>query len=333
MHGSPTTASMPRTCRAFYSAIANLLCGIPRSKSPRSCAFSGLSDVFRNNGETAEDPLRPGLRRRRSGYSSTDAWSALETEGSLRNRGKWNCYPAVERARLPRMIRWIALAAAAAVYGLAAGWIFRRLTSASTLRALLDKMLASALEMPLFFDEPMVVWRAQRMLFVENLKLLRHLALPSLLIAAAFWLLYAPLERCFGRKPLAMGDNGRRLDSPAGGHDPKRRPSTSPEPTPSLGASARSRPIPMPSPTTAPARAWLFCVGLFSAIRRVAKIFSQPVLAYATRRGSRDSSTRIRAASVVRFMRSRNAAAVLSPRERASACVSSDFSNSSSVRW
>ncbi len=104
------------------------------------------------------------------------------------------------------MIRWVALFAAGAIFGIAGAWVFRRFTDASKLRASVDRMLAYALEMPLFFDEPSVVWRAQRALLAENLRLLRHIAVPCLMMAAAFLLLFAPMEKCFGRKPLAIGE-------------------------------------------------------------------------------------------------------------------------------
>jgi hypothetical protein len=105
------------------------------------------------------------------------------------------------------MIRFLALFAIAAIYGIAGEFVFRRLTDFTRLRHIIDKMIAHALELPLFFDEPAVVWRAQRSLMAGNLRLLRQIALPCLVMAAAFFLIYRPMDKYFGRRPLAAGES------------------------------------------------------------------------------------------------------------------------------
>ncbi|MEP6715851.1 MAG: hypothetical protein ABJC09_09755 [Terriglobia bacterium] len=105
------------------------------------------------------------------------------------------------------MIRWGLLFIIAAIYGIAGALVFRRSTDTSRLRVSMDKMIAAALEMPLFFDEPAVVWRAQRALLVENVRMLRLIALPSIAMASAFLLLYAPMNQYLGRRPLAVGQS------------------------------------------------------------------------------------------------------------------------------
>jgi len=54
-------------------------------------------------------------------------------------------------------------------------------------------------------DEPALVMRAQRDLFVENWGLLRLLALPSLILVVPSIVLLSQMDACYGRAQLRVG--------------------------------------------------------------------------------------------------------------------------------
>lgn len=102
------------------------------------------------------------------------------------------------------MTRFFALAAIGALWGIAAAFVFRRLTNRARAAAAIDRIVAHALELPLFIDEPAVVFRAARDLLVANARLLGAIWLPCALMAGFFALLYSPLNRTFGFAPLPV---------------------------------------------------------------------------------------------------------------------------------
>ena len=62
------------------------------------------------------------------------------------------------------------------------------------------------MELGLFLDSPMLVFRAQRDLLRENLRLLRLVALPGSILALLFGLLYPPMNAIYGHAPLPVGE-------------------------------------------------------------------------------------------------------------------------------
>jgi hypothetical protein len=97
------------------------------------------------------------------------------------------------------------------------GWVFRKTTDLAAVRAAGRRMLAHFTEFRLFFDEPWLIWRAQKELMAANLRLL-VLMLPTLLTMAlpAVWL-FASLDSMYGRQPLVVGRAAvvsARMDSP-----------------------------------------------------------------------------------------------------------------------
>jgi predicted AlkP superfamily phosphohydrolase/phosphomutase len=90
--------------------------------------------------------------------------------------------------------------------GAAALAVFRRFTNPSHLRRTVNQILAHLLEIPLFADEPRIVLRAQRDLLIANVRLLRQLALPSLLLLLPFAILLTTLDQFFGQLPLRVGE-------------------------------------------------------------------------------------------------------------------------------
>lgn len=86
----------------------------------------------------------------------------------------------------------------AAVYGVIASLVFRGFTNGTRMRVTVNRILAHVLEFALFIDEPRLILRAQFDLLKDNLRLLRHIALPCVLMAIPFALLYPTMDRHFG---------------------------------------------------------------------------------------------------------------------------------------
>jgi hypothetical protein len=92
------------------------------------------------------------------------------------------------------------------LYGMAAVLIFRPLTDAPSLRRTVNRILAHVMELGLFIDSPSLVFRAQRDLLRENLRLLRLTILPAAILALLFALLYKPIDAIYGHAPLPIGE-------------------------------------------------------------------------------------------------------------------------------
>jgi len=92
------------------------------------------------------------------------------------------------------------------LYGIAAVLIFRRLTDRFALRRSLNRVIAHVMELGLFLDSPALVFRAQRDLLKENLRLLRLIILPAAILALLFAILYQPMNAIYGRAPLPVGE-------------------------------------------------------------------------------------------------------------------------------
>src|SRR3984885_11655361 len=92
------------------------------------------------------------------------------------------------------------------LYGIIAVFIFRRLADESSIRRTVNRILAHVMELGLFIDSPSLVFRAQRDLLRENLRLLRLTILPSAILALLFVVLYPPMNTMYGRAPLPIGE-------------------------------------------------------------------------------------------------------------------------------
>jgi len=98
------------------------------------------------------------------------------------------------------------LALVSILAGAAMVYVFRRWSNQDALRSTANRMLAHMMEFRLFIDEPALVMGAQRDLFVENWRLLRLLARPSLILIVPSIVLLAQMDACYGRAPLRVGD-------------------------------------------------------------------------------------------------------------------------------
>ncbi len=97
------------------------------------------------------------------------------------------------------------LAAISIIWGFAAFLVFRRLTDPARLRTVRNRLYAHLLEIRLYSDEPALVWKAQRALLADNVRLLALMAPPALIMALPFALLYGPLDAVYGYGPLETG--------------------------------------------------------------------------------------------------------------------------------
>ena len=91
-----------------------------------------------------------------------------------------------------------------ALCGLMTGFVFRRFVSAGT-RQTVNRILAHVLELRLFLDEPALVWNAQCALLQENLRLIRQIAVPSLIVALLVGIVMWQADAVYGRAPLRAG--------------------------------------------------------------------------------------------------------------------------------
>ncbi|HKD08617.1 MAG TPA: hypothetical protein VKB79_22130 [Bryobacteraceae bacterium] len=83
----------------------------------------------------------------------------------------------------------------AVLYGIAAALAFRWLTDSAKIRAIVNRMVARVMEFALFADQPRVIFRAQAGLMKANFDLLRHIALPTLVLAIPLMTVYPMMKR------------------------------------------------------------------------------------------------------------------------------------------
>jgi hypothetical protein len=96
--------------------------------------------------------------------------------------------------------------------------VFVRYSDRAAIRRSSNRVLAHLLEFRLFLNEPRVVLQAQRNLFVENLRLLRLLMRPILIMTLPTLALLSQLDAFYGHAPLAVGEAAIvtvQLDDPA----------------------------------------------------------------------------------------------------------------------
>ena len=99
------------------------------------------------------------------------------------------------------------LAPLSVTLGIVAAVVFRNFSDREAIRRTVNRMIAHVLEFRLFLDSPALVFRAQRELLRENLKLLRLIALPCAILAIPFALAITQLDGWYGRAPLPVGED------------------------------------------------------------------------------------------------------------------------------
>jgi len=89
--------------------------------------------------------------------------------------------------------------------GFFAVWTFRRTTDLVRFRQTRKRLLAYLFEFRLYYDEPTLIWRAQKAIVRENLRLIALLAFPALILTPVMAWLLMQLEAVYGYAPLAVG--------------------------------------------------------------------------------------------------------------------------------
>ena len=90
------------------------------------------------------------------------------------------------------------LGAASVAGGLLAAWVFQRAVDMAALRLTLRQIHARLLEFRLFFDEPRLIWRAQKALVGANLRVCALLLWPALILALPMAWLMMQLDAAYG---------------------------------------------------------------------------------------------------------------------------------------
>lgn len=88
--------------------------------------------------------------------------------------------------------------------GVAASLVFRHTADARALRATRRQMYAHLVEFRLFAEDPVLIWRAQKALVRDNLRLLRLLARPALILLLPMAWIFAQLDWLYS-PALALG--------------------------------------------------------------------------------------------------------------------------------
>ena len=84
--------------------------------------------------------------------------------------------------------------------------VFRHTSDQAAVRRARNLVTAHLLEFRLFMDEPRLILRAQRNLIVANIRLLRLMLRPLLVLALPMLLLLAGLDGFYGHAPLVVGE-------------------------------------------------------------------------------------------------------------------------------
>jgi len=92
------------------------------------------------------------------------------------------------------------------VIGIGILLVFRHTSDQAAVRRARNLVTAHLLEFRLFMDEPRLIVRAQRNLIVANVRLLRLMLRPVLVLALPTVLLLAGLDGFYGRAPLVIGE-------------------------------------------------------------------------------------------------------------------------------
>jgi hypothetical protein len=89
--------------------------------------------------------------------------------------------------------------------GIGVLWIFRRASDQPAIRRAKNLAAAHLLEFRLFMDEPRLILRAQRDLILANLRFMRLMLRPFLVMALPMALLLVQMDAFYGHSPLLIG--------------------------------------------------------------------------------------------------------------------------------
>ena len=95
---------------------------------------------------------------------------------------------------------------AAVLSGVLTAFTLRRAANPASLRAVRNSLYAHLLEFRLFFDEPLLLWRAQLGLLRDNARLAILLLPPTLILLLPMAWLFAQLGTAYGLRPFRPGE-------------------------------------------------------------------------------------------------------------------------------
>jgi hypothetical protein len=98
------------------------------------------------------------------------------------------------------------LVVAGVVCGLLTAWVFHRTVDIVALGTTFREIHAHFLEFRLFFDEPRLIWHAQKALLRANVRVCGLLLLPTLILALPVAWLMMQLDVVYGTRPLQVGE-------------------------------------------------------------------------------------------------------------------------------
>ncbi len=99
----------------------------------------------------------------------------------------------------------LSLAALSVAFGFLTLWIFQRTSNLVAFRQTRKRLVAHLLEFRLFYDEPALIWRAQKAIVRENLRLFALLKYPALILTLPVIWLLIQLEAVYAYAPLTVG--------------------------------------------------------------------------------------------------------------------------------
>jgi hypothetical protein len=101
----------------------------------------------------------------------------------------------------------LSLTAIAMAYGLAALWVFARLSDQKRIEIAKRKLRANLYAFRLFVDEPALIFRAQKQLLIWNGRYLALMLVPAIIIGIPTIVLLMQLDAVYGRRALAAGES------------------------------------------------------------------------------------------------------------------------------
>jgi hypothetical protein len=99
----------------------------------------------------------------------------------------------------------LSLVAVSVAFGLFSLWVFQHTADLAAIRSTTKRVHAHLLEFRLFYDEPRLIWRAQKSIVRENLRFFLLLVRPGIILMLPMAWLLIQLETVYGYAPLPVG--------------------------------------------------------------------------------------------------------------------------------
>jgi uncharacterized membrane protein (DUF106 family) len=100
---------------------------------------------------------------------------------------------------------FVGLTVLSAAAGLAMLWVYGKTSDQARMKAVKNRVWAALFELRVYVDEPRVTWRAQKSLFLANLRYMGLALKPALWMIVPMALLLLHLETFYARAPLPVG--------------------------------------------------------------------------------------------------------------------------------